>query len=166
MAGGAQDAADEGVDVHVELPPGTEIEGFIPRAATVFQVKDMDMPSAKIRKEMRPSEVAVRPVIQELADQGGAYIIATSGSVTYPMRMARLTAMKDAVKDVSNRDALVLDYYDRTRLASWVRNHRALIPWIREKIGKAIPGWRPYGAWAYRRKVSMPSTCLMTNSGS
>ncbi|HMF79499.1 MAG TPA: hypothetical protein VK604_27810 [Bryobacteraceae bacterium] len=149
MAGGAQDAFDDGVDVHVELPSATQIDGFIPRAATVFQVKNMDMPPAKIRKEMQLSELAVRTVIQELADKGGAYIIATSGSVTYPMLTTRLAAMKDAVKDVGNGDALALDYYDRTRLASWVRSHPALVPWIREKIGKAIPGWRPYGAWAY-----------------
>ena len=30
-----------------------------------------------------------------------------------------------------------------------MRDHEGLIPWIREKIGKAIPGWHSYGAWAY-----------------
>jgi hypothetical protein len=149
MAGGAQDAPDEGVDVHVGLPPDAQIDGFVPRAATVFQVKNMDLPPARIRKEMRLSDSVVRPVIQDLANQGGAYIIATSGSVTYPMQKARLAAMRDAAKDVANRDALLLDYYDQTRLASWVRRSRAVIPWIREKIDKAIPGWRAYGAWAY-----------------
>jgi hypothetical protein len=43
---------------------------------------------------------------------------------------------------------LLLDFYDRTRLATWVRDHGSLILWVRERIQKQIPGWRPYGAWA------------------
>lgn len=150
-AGGAQDAADGGVDVRVSLPAGTQVDGFIPRAATVFQVKDTDMPPAKITEEMRPKDV-VRPAIQELARIGGAYIIATSGSVTDIRLQERLAAMKDAVSDVENRDALHLDFYDRTRLASWVNSHASLIPWVRERIGKPLPGWRAYGAWAYPKE--------------
>jgi hypothetical protein len=147
-AGGAQDAADGGVDVRVALPAGTQIDGFIPRAATVFQSKDTDMQPAKILAEMRPKGTA-RPSIQELARIGGAYIIATSGNVTDSMLEDRLAAMKEAVNDVENRDALHLDFYDRTRLASWVNSHASLILWIREKIGKPLTGWRAYGAWAY-----------------
>jgi hypothetical protein len=35
------------------------------------------------------------------------------------------------------------------RVASWVRDHAGIIPWVREKIGKAIPGWHPFGAWSH-----------------
>ena len=44
---------------------------------------------------------------------------------------------------------LQLDFYDRTRLASWVRQHPGLIPWVRDKIGKPLRGWHSYGPWAY-----------------
>jgi hypothetical protein len=47
--GGAQDAPDGGIDVRVELPAGTPVDGFVPRAATGFQVKKPDMPPAEIR---------------------------------------------------------------------------------------------------------------------
>jgi hypothetical protein len=147
--GGDQNATDDGLDVHVELPAGTVIDGFIPRAEAGFQVKRMDMPPAAIRTEMRPSGTAVRPVIQELADRGGAYIIVTSSFTSYRMLKARLRAMTAAVNDVGNRDALALNFYDRTRLASWIRSHPGMVLWTREKIGKSIPGWRPYGPWAY-----------------
>jgi hypothetical protein len=80
------------------------------------------MQPAKLREEMRPKGV-VRPVIQELACVRGAYIIATSGNVTDCKLQDRLAAMKDAVSDVEDRDALGLDYYDRTRLATWVNSH-------------------------------------------
>ncbi len=57
--------------------------------------------------------------------------------------------MAEAVNDVENHESLTLDFYDRGRLATWVRCHPGLIPWVRAAVGKAIPGWRSYGPWAY-----------------
>ena len=147
--GGHQNAADAGIDVRVALPAGTVTSGFVPRPATGFQVKKPDMPHNKILAEMRPSGM-VRPAIHELADQSGAYIIVSStGSTSYLTRRHRLDAMAEAVSDLANASALTLEFYDRTRLATWVRDRPGLIPWVREKVGKAIQGWRPWGAWAF-----------------
>jgi hypothetical protein len=147
--GGHQNANDGGVDVRIALPAGTAIDGFVPRPATGYQVKATDMPRNEILEEMRPGGV-LRPAIQQLADLFGAYIIVSSiGSISDVPLQSRRNAMAEAVKDLPNAEALALDFYDRTRLATWVRDHSGLIPWVREKIGKAIPGWRPYGAWAY-----------------
>jgi len=38
--------------------------------------------------------------------------------------------------------------YDRTRLATWVRRHAGVIAWVKERIGRAFVGWRPYGPWS------------------
>ena len=46
-------------------------------------------------------------------------------------------------------DDVALDFYDRGRIASWGRDHVGLVVWTRNKICRSIPGWRPYGAWAY-----------------
>lgn len=75
--GGNQNAAGGGIDVRVALPADTVIDGFIPRAATGFQVKQEDMPPSKIAEEMRPQDF-LRPSIQALADQAGAYIVVSS----------------------------------------------------------------------------------------
>jgi hypothetical protein len=55
--GGSQTAKDGGLDVRVSLALGTAIGGFIPRAATGFQVKKPDMPASEIAKEMRPTSL-------------------------------------------------------------------------------------------------------------
>nr|HAQ94360.1 hypothetical protein [Afipia sp.] len=55
--GGNQTAKDGGLDVRVSLPEGAKIEGFIPRAATGFQVKKPDMPPSEVAKEMKPKGV-------------------------------------------------------------------------------------------------------------
>src|ERR1035437_3363405 len=70
--GGNQNAADGGIDVRVALLPGSMIDGFVPRPATGFQVKQQDMPHAAIIDEMQPKGV-LRPSIQQLADEAGAY---------------------------------------------------------------------------------------------
>jgi len=147
--GGHQNATDGGVDVRVALPIGAEIDGFVPSPAAGFQVKAADMPRAEILDEMRPAG-ALRPVIQQLADYSGSYIIVSSiGSTSDLALQNRRDAMAEAIKDLPNAAALTLDFYDRTRLATWVRDHAGLIPWVREKIGKSIQGWQSYGAWAH-----------------
>jgi hypothetical protein len=116
--GGNQTAADGGIDVRVALPPGTIIDGFIPRAETGFQVKKQDMPRADILEEMRP-EGTIMPSIQSLAEVGGAYIIVGSaGSVADAALQARRNAMKEGMAGVVHADALALDFYDRTRIAT------------------------------------------------
>jgi len=147
--GGDQNAADGGLDVRVALPASAGIDGFVPRPTTGFQVKTSEMPRTKILAEMRPDGV-LRPVIRALADRSGAYVIVSSASSTSDVALQnRRAAMVEAVKDLPNADALTLDFYDRTRLATWVQDHAGLILWVREKIGRPIHGWRSHGAWAY-----------------
>jgi hypothetical protein len=146
--GGNQTAADGGLDVRVSLPPGAYIEGFVPRSSTGFQVKTPDMPRAKILAEMRPRD-AIRRVIQELAKRTGAYVIVSSkGSTADSALRKRLDALREALDGVANADQLHTDFYDRTRLASWVRRHPGLIAWVKERVGRGFVGWRPYGPWS------------------
>jgi hypothetical protein len=146
--GGNQTAADGGLDVRVALPAGTLVDGFIPRFSTGFQVKTPDMPRAAILAEMRPGG-AIRPVIQELAGEGGAYVIVSSHGSTADVALRnRRTALREALTGVANAAQLQTDLYDRTRLATWVRQHPGLITWVKEKVGRALVGWRPYGPWS------------------
>jgi hypothetical protein len=149
--GGHQNAKDGGVDVRVQLTAPLHPDGFIPRADTGFQVKKSDMPRSKIIAEMRP-EGGLRQVICELSGAGGAYIIVSStGSTTDSAIRDRRNAMLEAVSGTDNVSNLKLDFYDRDRLAVWVRCHPSLVFWVREKIGKAFQGWRLFGNWANTR---------------
>lgn len=146
--GGNQTAADGGIDVRVSLPLGSSVNGFVPRISTGFQVKKPDMPRAAILDEMRPHGV-IRPVIQELAHEGGAYIIVSSNGSTADIALGnRRNALREALTGVDNAVQLHTDFYDRTRLATWVRQHPGLITWVKEKVGRTFVGWRPYGSWS------------------
>lgn len=146
--GGDQNAADGGVDIRVAAPTDKPVHGFVPRHNTGFQVKKPDLARAGILQEMRPNN-KVRPAIRALAKLSGAYIIVSAkASVTDSVLVKRRQAMADAVKGVSGASSLALDFYDRGRIATWLRDHPGLIPWVRQKTGKSIRGWRSYGPWA------------------
>ncbi|MGD0940840.1 MAG: hypothetical protein ABR905_14130 [Terracidiphilus sp.] len=120
----------------------------LPRSLTGFQVKAQDMPRAAILAEMKPGGT-IRSVIQELGEATGAYIIVSSkGSVSDTALRARRAAMAEAVSGLPIVSSLYLDFYDRNRVATWVREHLGLCFWLREKIGRAIHGWKPHGSWA------------------
>jgi hypothetical protein len=148
--GGDQKAGDGGVDVRVAMPPGVEIEGFIPRPATGFQCKAEDTPASKVLAEMRPDGV-LRAAIRQLADQSGAYIIVSSkGSISDTPLQNRREAMTQAVSDLPNATALQVDFYDRKRLETWLRDYPGTALWVKERIGKPIQGWSGYGDWSFQ----------------
>jgi hypothetical protein len=146
--GGGQDAPDGGIDVRVELSAPTNPDGFVPRSSTGFQVKKPDMPRGEILREMRPNGV-LRPVIRDLATRGGAYVLVSgTGSTSDTALGNRREAMAEAIQGLENANLLKLEFYDRERLAGWVRYYPGLVVWVREKIGHPIKGWQPYQNWA------------------
>ena len=157
LYGGNQIAADGGIDVRVELPADTQIDGFIPRPATGFQAKADDMPASQIAKEMRREVTQpdgtkarrLRPSIRALAAEGGAYVIVSSkGSIADSRLMERRDAMRATVAELVGSDALHLDFYDRTRMATWVRSYPGVVLWVLDRIGQPLAGWRPWGNWS------------------
>lgn len=145
--GGHQNATDGGIDVRVHISVGT-VGGYVPRQQTGFQVKAEDMPRADILREMRPKG-ALRASIVALGEAGGAYIIVSSkGTASDTALSARRNAMAEAIADRPGAMALHLDFYDRRRLASWINQHPGLVPWVRERIGNPIAGWRPFTDWS------------------
>ncbi|MDP4025168.1 hypothetical protein Q8W71_21280 [Methylobacterium sp. NEAU 140] len=147
-AGGDQNAPDGGVDVRVALPQDTPIDGFIPRPVTAFQSKKSDLAGAGISKEMRPGGI-LRPALVELAAAGGAYVIVSANAkVSDAVLKNRKAAMSQAVNAAPFASGLGLDYYDGGRVATWVRDHPGLIPWVRARIGRSLRGWQSFGPWS------------------
>lgn len=146
--GGNQDARDGGIDVRVRIEDDEAPGGFVPRTHVGFQVKKTDFTPSLIRLEMCPLE-QLRESIVGLIGAKGAYIIASSGSnVSDSALNNRLDAMRSAVAGNPKSEELRLDFYDRSKLATWTRSHPGLVAWVRQKVGREIPGWQPYNSWA------------------
>lgn len=146
--GGHQNAGDGGIDVRVALKACAVTSGFVPKAATGYQVKAQNMPRSAILKEMAPDGV-VLPSIIDLAANGGAYIIVSSkGAHSDKSLKDRKAAMAEAVVGLQSGPSLTVDFYDGRRIASWVNQHAGLVPWVREKLGLPLSGWRPFEDWS------------------
>ncbi|MBN2267692.1 MAG: hypothetical protein JW725_05155 [Candidatus Babeliaceae bacterium] len=145
--GGAQEAPDGGLDVRVNASTKFNMPGFVPRENTGFQVKKNSMGKAACKKEML-EKGNIKPVIANLTSKKGAYII-VSGKDDCSDRMLseRLHGMRKAVEDLNNKDDLLLDFYGRDRLATWLRQYPGVSLWVRSRLGKPLSGWTPFGRW-------------------
>ena len=151
--GGAQEAADGGLDVSVTAVIGLKNPDYVPKANTGFQVKKHKMSKAACAKEML-DKGEVKPIIAELASKQGAYIIVSGeNDCTDKMLKDRLDGMKSAVNSLENKDDLKVDFYGRDRIAAWLRKHPGVSLWARHKLGNALSGWQPFGRWAATPKA-------------
>jgi len=145
---GSINASDEGIDIHVQVPVDTLSTGFLERPDTIFQAKIHSMPKAAITKEMAP-DGELSSTISCQASKGGSYIIVSlADDCSPPMKTARIKAMRDVVKYEPNIANIHLDFYDRSKLLQWLRQHPSVMLWVKEKLGQGYSGWRPYGAWS------------------
>ncbi|CAK8722554.1 ATP-binding protein [Candidatus Electrothrix laxa] len=147
--GGAQEAADGGLDVRITAPTKFNKADFVPREHTGFQVKKNSMSKAACKKEMLEKDNDVKPVIIDLASQKGAYIIVSGkDDCSDKMLSERRLGMSKAVENLSNKNELLFDFYGRDRLSTWLRKHPGVALWVRSRLGKPLSGWTPFGRWA------------------
>ncbi len=145
---GSISAPDGGVDVRVAISNGDFRGDFIPRPNTIFQVKRPKMKPSEIKNEMRPND-NLASSISDQASKSGAYIIVSlSDDCAEPERRRRLGAMLTAVEDDPNRDSIILDFYDRSKLHQWLRQYPSVILWVRTILGIQLSGWKSYGRWS------------------
>lgn len=106
------------------------------------------MPRAAITSEMT-IDGALSSTITGQAAKGGSYIIVSLGDDCSPlMKEDRLQAMQYAVADAPNRSNIHLDFYDRSKLVQWLRQHPSVMLWAKKILGQGYSGWQPYGAWS------------------
>lgn len=119
---GSLTAPDGGVDVRVTVTREGLDGDFIPRADNVFQAKAKSMARADIVNEML-SDGTPKPIIHELVENSGSYIIASTEDCSPPMYQRLIDAMNKALAGLDSPDAIHVDYYDCSRLLLWLRQH-------------------------------------------
>lgn len=145
---GSINAPDAGIDIHVQIPVDTFSTGFLARPDTIFQAKKHSMPKGNITNEMVTGG-ELTATISRQASRGGSYIIVSlDDDCSPPMKKERIKAMQDAVKDDPNSGYINLDFYDRSKLVQWLRQHPSVMLWTKGKLGQGYSGWQPHGAWS------------------
>lgn len=165
---GSINASDGGIDIQVQVPehkhkatrktkiPPVRVHvpvddlstGFIEKPNTVFQAKKHKMPKSEIMKEMCPGNKLSSVLVKQASRQGSYIIVSLSDDCSPKGKAERLKAMWDAVKEVPNKNKLHLDFYDRSKLTQWLRQHPSVMLWVKSKLGQGYSSWQPYGAWS------------------
>lgn len=154
--GGKQDEKDGGIDVKVGATKIVENNGFILKNNTIFQVKKPSMTPSKIKSEMKNKDGSLKECILNLSKCNGAYIIVSSGDdLTELTYQNRIQSMKDVLAEfkVNNID---VEFYDCSKVASWVRNYPSLVCWVNDKNQKHTNGWTSYCNWSNRNLEELP----------
>jgi hypothetical protein len=145
---GSINAPDAGIDIHVEAPVEVLSTGFLQRPDTVLQAKKHSMPRSAISDEM-VADGELSPTISAQAAKSGSYIIVSLADDCSPLaRRKRLDAMREAVQRDPNSNSIHLDFFDRSKLLQWLRQHPSVMLWTKGVLGQGYSGWRPYGAWS------------------
>ncbi|RZA24364.1 MAG: hypothetical protein EOP02_13640, partial [Proteobacteria bacterium] len=105
------------------------------------------MGGGDIQLEMCPKGV-LRQSIRDLIRAKGSYIIATSDSTADEEYQKRVAAMRTALATEPGHEETHVDYYDVRRLADWTNQHRGIVAWVRNRLGRPLQGWKPYDQWA------------------
>lgn len=145
---GSINAPDEGIDIHVQVPAPKLDTGFLLRADTILQAKKHSMSKSAIAVEM-VSDSGLSPAISQQAANGGGYVIVSlADDCSPPMKKERLKTMQNAVKDDPHSANIHLDFFDRSKLLQWLRQHPSVMLWVKGKLGQGYSGWQPYAAWS------------------
>lgn len=145
---GSINAPDDGIDVRVQVPVESLSTGFLKRSDTIFQAKKHSMPRAAIIREMVSGGELSATIIEQAA-RGGSYIIVSlDDDCSTPMKNDRLAAMRDIFNVDPCGSNIHFDFYDRSKLTQWVRQHASVMLWLKGKLGQGYSGWQPYGAWS------------------
>ncbi len=145
---GSIKAPDDGIDIHVQVSAPNLSAGFLVRPDTILQSKKDSMPKSAISEEML-KDGNLNPTISHQAKVGGAYVIVSLADDCSPRyKKVRLAAMQAAVANDTNKDKIHLDFFDRSKLLQWLRQHPSVLLWVKGKLGQGYSGWQPYGDWS------------------
>lgn len=99
-------------------------------------------------KEMVAAGVLVSAISEQAAKSGSYIIVSLDDDCSPPMKSDRLSAMRYAFKDDRNKSNIHIDFYDRSKLVQWVRQHPSVMLWLKGQLGQGYSGWQAYGAWS------------------
>jgi hypothetical protein len=147
--GGRQTAADGGLDVVVRAAKPFSPTPPLPCPRSGIQVKLGKMEPADIIAEISPKGI-LRPIIADLAANGGAYLIASAKeNLSDSMYERRIKAMTCALGAAKIHTDFKYDFLDQNRIARWASSHPGVAVWLRERLSLPIlSGWSPYERWS------------------
>ena len=135
-------AADGGIDMRIVVPAGSCRPQILPAADVAFQCKARGMGPKECTRELTAGKDGrLRPLILQVLEGGGAYVILCSQQVGKDGIEKRVEAMRATLRrerpDVDEGTLGRLLFWDGQKIASWANRHAGICQWLHGLLGHA-----------------------------
>lgn len=154
---------DGGEDGRIKWEGDIEKTDFVPNRFTMFQNKAAEMAPSVYANEImtkatRGNASKLKPKVEEVLDNSGAYIVFTTQELNKQKKDSRIDAIRQKLDEQGKGYALVceIDIYDASQIASWVNQHVSAIVAVLSWVGSPIErGLKTYEIWSEHEYLSV-----------
>ena len=143
-------APDGGQDGLIKWEEGLSRTDWLPRRYNCFQMKAKSMTPSECKKELSSSKGALKPALQEVIKNKGAYILCSTYQVSGHDLEKREEKMREAVPPFLKKEECKINFYDGNRLAAWASAYPSVALWLLTEVcGKPLrSSWLSWTGWS------------------
>lgn len=143
---------DGGEDGRIKWDGGIDKTNWVPNRFTQFQCKATDMPPSKCEDEILSGERDLKPMVREVIENGGAYILFHNRTLNGQQQKARIDSFRKAIQDSSyegDSESVSIHIYDAGKIAAWTNESISAIVAVWAWVGKYLPnGAKTWKTWS------------------
>ena len=148
-------APDGGEDARIEWRDGPDHTSFLPNRLCQFQMKTGKIGPAKAGNEVLNSKKELKPMIREVLERNGAYIMLCSQPYTEKAIKARENKILENIrKHLPKTEEYRVRFRDAGQIAAWTDSHPSAAFWLLKEIGSPLanPFFGNWNHWACREE--------------
>ena len=143
----AKDGGQDGLVEWSQGPPHTDY--FLDRY-NCFQVKKGTVTPSECKKEICDENGNLKPAVQNVIKNKGAYILCSTYSVSGVHVKAREETLQEEIRDKGdNPDLIKIKFYDANIIVDWINSFPPLAIWfLKEVCNRTIGPWTSWQDWS------------------
>jgi hypothetical protein len=148
---------DGGEDGRISWKDGPESTPYIPNRLTSFQNKATDMTPSAYRKEILTTGGDIKPLVEQVLDSRGSYIVFTTQELNSRQKQARIGKIREALSECGKSYASTCDLhiYDASQIAGWaslyIPSIVAIQYWVKRPVSR---GLKTFDLWSEHENLS------------
>ncbi|MBN4054189.1 hypothetical protein JYT87_00600 [Nitrospira defluvii] len=140
--------ADGGEDGRIQWKDGPSETNFLPCRFVQFQIKATEMGPTDCANEIINDKGTMKPMIEDVLDNSGAYILFTSQELNSLQKIPnRIKKIREKLSDLGKPYAYTatIEIYDASKIDGWVNKYIlaivAVLNWVGRPIEKGLKTW-------------------------
>ncbi len=141
---------DGGEDGRVSWIDGPDSTDFFPKRLTLFQNKATEMGPTEYGNEILTASGKIKPLVEQVLDSGGAYIVFTTQDLNTKLKQARIDKIREKLNEAGKTYFSYCDIliYDASQISGWVNLYVSAISNVQSWIGRpSHPGIKSFNLW-------------------